>query len=124
MVPSQLRAGALAGLGALAVMTIVVAVFEPHDLASTTALLGAVPAGVLGMFLVRIGLELSEAPRWIRFLTLAPPALALSITLGIGSGVPLIAAYGLVPTLLCVHWIERQTRRREALPVAVVRCAP
>lgn len=103
-------------------MTIVVGVFQPHDLlAGKVGLFGAVPAAALGVFLVRIGLDLAEAPRWIRFLTLAPPALALSITLGIGSGAPLLAAYGLVPTLLCVHWIERQTRARASLPIAVVR---
>ena len=121
---SQLRVGSLAGLGALLAMTIIVGVVHPHDLlAGKVTLLGAVPAVLLGVFLVRIGSELAEAPRWIRFLTLAPPALAVSITLGIASGVPLLAAYGLMPTLWCVHSIERQTRLRAALPVAVVRPA-
>lgn len=103
-------------------MTVIVAVVYPHDLlAGKVALLGALPAAALGKFLVHIGHELTEAPPWLRLLTLAPPGLALSITLGIASGVPLLAVYALAPTLICVRTIERLSRLRGALPVAVVR---
>lgn len=123
--PSPLRTGALAGLGAIALLAIVVAVARPHDpaLAALVAALGALPAAGLGAFLARIGVELVEAPRWVRLMTLAPPAVALVVVLGFAAGMPALVAYALVPTALCVRAVERGTRARVAVPLAIARAA-
>ncbi len=126
---SDVRTGVTTGLAALAVTVIALAILrprwvghgDPDGLAGAVALVGLVPAMFTGVLLARVARFLGDAPRWVRIATLVPPALTIVVVATFAAGVPMLAAFAPVQTLACVVAIERATRPRAPLPLAIAR---
>ena len=84
-------------------------------------LIGVMPGLVTGAMLGILAAALAERPVWLRRLAIAGPAVAVLLGLAAVFDVTHVFLLAVIPTLVSALVLERHTRARALVPVAILK---